>query len=47
MCDNMGLRQFCYEHQKHHGHGLVHLNKRRNGVDAWWLCNKCSEGAQK
>ena len=47
MCDNIGLRQFCYEHKKHHGHGLVHLNKNyKNDCNAWWLCNKCSEREQ-
>ncbi len=47
MCDNIGLRQMCYEHKQHHGHGLIHLNKTKdNGSQAWWLCNKCAEREQ-
>jgi hypothetical protein len=47
MCDNLGIRQFCYECKKHHGHGLVCLDKEyKNGSYAWWLCNKCSEREQ-
>ena len=43
-CDNIGLRQFCYEHKKHHGHGMVHLEKQhKNGSFAYWLCNACAE----
>ena len=44
-CSNLGLRQFCYEHKKHHGHGMVHLNNRKEKL-AYWLCNACSEREQ-
>lgn len=44
ICDNIGLRQFCYEHKKHHGHGMVHLEKQnKNKSFAYWLCNACAE----
>ena len=47
MCENIGLRQNCNEHQTVHGHGLVHLKKQfKNNTYAWWLCNACSEREQ-
>ena len=47
MCDNIGLRQMCYEHKTFHGHGMVHIDKiYKEDSDAWWLCNKCSEREQ-
>ena len=42
-CDNMGLRQFCYEHKKHHVHGRVHIETEYKGMNEWWLCNACAE----
>jgi len=43
-CNNIGLRQFCYEHKEYHSHGLVHLEKQhKNGSFAYWLCNACAE----
>ncbi len=46
MCDNIGFRQNCKEHKTMHGHGLVHLKKQHKGMNAWWLCNACSEREQ-
>ena len=47
MCgNNMGLRQNCNEHRTVHGHGMVHLKKEYKGMNAWWLCNACSEREQ-
>ena len=46
MCDNIGLRQKCNEHKTAHGHGMVHLKKKYKGMNAWWLCNACSEREQ-
>ena len=47
MCDNLGMRQFCYEHKEYHGHGLVCLDKvYKNDSKAWWLCNACAEREQ-
>ena len=47
MCDNMAMRQLCKEHNKVHGHGMVHLEKiYKKDSKAWWLCNKCAEREQ-
>ena len=47
MCNNMGMRQNCKEHKQVHGHGMVHLKKEyKNGIYAWWLCNRCAEREQ-
>ena len=46
MCDNIGFRQNCKEHKTIHGHGLVHLKTQHKGMNAWWLCNACSEREQ-
>ena len=47
MCDNMGLRQFCYEHKRYHVHGKVHgkvhIETEYKGMNEWLLCNACAE----
>jgi len=47
MCEAIGMPQNCNEHRERHGHGMIHLEKEyKNGIFAWWLCNKCAEREQ-